>query len=98
MLVYYDIVKLIFFVLTFIVALYELRLKGVLPHSIVDVIWPFVMPFYLILVGLIIGYIIGYVLTQKRWVRYEEESYKQGFVIGGIIGLILSGIYYFMLG
>ena len=56
------------------------------------------MPFYLILVGLIIGYIIGYVLTQKRGAIYEEKSYIQGFVIGGIIGLILSGIYYFMLG
>jgi len=96
MAVYYDIIKLIFFIFTFIVALYQLRLKWILPSSVVDVIGPFVMPFYLILVGLIIGYIIGYVLAQKRWPLHEEKSYIQGFITGWIIGLVLSAVYYFM--
>ena len=93
---YYDIVKLIFFILTFIISLYQLRLKGILPSSVIDVIGPFVMPFYLILIWIIIGYIIGYILTQKRWPLYEDKSYIQWFIAWWIIWLILSAIYYFM--
>ena len=94
---YYDIIKLIFFFLTMLVGLYQLRIKWVLSPSVVDVVGPFVMPFYLVVVWLIIGYIIGYVLTQKRWKMYEDKSYMQGFIIWGIIWVILSAVYYFIL-
>ena len=97
MTVYYDIIKLIFFFLTMLVGLYQLRLKWILPSSVVDVIGPFIMPFYLIVVGLIIWYVIGYILTQKRGKMYEDKSYIQGFIAGGIIGVILSAVYYFIL-
>jgi len=94
---YFEVIKLMFFVLTFFVVLYQLRLHWILPSSVVEKIWPFVMPFYLILVGLIIWYVIGYVLTQKRWQLYEEKSYLQGFIVGWIIGVVLAAIYYFVL-
>ena len=95
--VYYDIVKLVFFIFTFVVGIYQLRIKWFLPHSVLDVIWPFVMPFYLVLVWLIIGYVIGYILVQKKWTLYEEKVYMLGFVIWWVVGLILSLLYYFVL-
>ncbi len=94
--VFYDVIKFSFFILTFIVWIFELRLKWVLSSSVVDIIWPFVLPVYMIFVGLMIGYIIGYILTQKRGITFEEKSYTQGFIIGWIIWLILAAIYYFM--
>ncbi len=97
MLVYYEMVKLVFFILTFIISLYQLRIKWILPPSVVDVIWPFVMPFYLILIWLIIWYIIWYILTQKRWVMHEEESYISWFIAWWIIWVIISAVYYFMI-
>ena len=94
---YYDIIKLIFFLLTMIVWLYQLRLKWILPSSVVDIIWPFVMPVYLIVVWLIIWYIIWYILTQKRWKLHEDKSYIQWFIIWWVIWVILSAVYYFIL-
>ena len=94
---YFEVIKLLFFIFTFLIILYQLRLHWILPDSIVNVIWPFVMPFYLILVGLIIGYVVGYILTQKRWKSEEEKSYLQWFIIWWVIGIILAWVYYFIL-
>lgn len=93
---YFDVIKLLFFIFTFFITLYQLRLHWILPDSIVNVIWPFIMPFYLILVGLIIGYIIWYILSQKKWSE-EEKSYLQWFIIGWVIWIVLAWVYYFIL-
>ena len=94
---YFDIIKLVFFILTVFVALFQLRLRGILSHSIVDIIWPFVLPVYFIFVWLIIWYIIWYILSAKNWPDNEEKSYIKWFVIWGIIGIIISAVYYFMM-
>jgi len=97
MIVYYDVIKLIFFLLTLLVGLYQLRLKWIIPPSVVDIIWPFVMPLYLVVLWLIIGYVIWYILTQKRWKMYEDISYRDWFIAWWVIWVFLSAIYYFLL-
>lgn len=94
---YFDIIKLIFFIFTIIIVLFQLRIKWVMPPSIVDVIWPFVLPFYFILLWLIVGYIIGYIKSMKSWDDKDNKSYIFWFIIGWIIWVIFSAIYYFMI-
>ncbi len=94
---YFDIIKLIFFILTIIIVLFQLRIKWVMPESIVDVIGPFMLPFYFILLWLIIGYIIGYIKSVKSNEEYEDKSYIQWFIIGWVIWVIFSAVYYFII-
>lgn len=94
---YFDIIKLVFFWLTIFVALFQLRLKSVISSSILD-ITPFILPFYFIVLWLIIGYIIGYInSTRHNDDTKNDRSYVFWFIIGWIIWLIFSAIYYFLI-
>ena len=94
--VYFDIVKLVFFILTIIVSLFQLRLKWVISSSLIEQIWPYILPIYFIFVGLIIGYIIWYVLNAKNDYKDTEKNYIKWFVIGWVIWLLLSAVFYFV--
>ena len=95
---YFDVIKLIFFMLTIIIVLFQLRIKWIIPESVLDIIGPFVLPFYFILLWLIIGYIIGYVKSlQTADPDKDDKSYIHWFIIGWIIWVIFSAVYYFMI-
>lgn len=92
---YFEVIKLLFFILTAIVSLYQLRLKGIIFSSIVDTIWPFVLPVYFVFLGLIIGYIIGYILNMKHDGKNEEKDYITWFIVWGFIWLLIAVLFYF---
>lgn len=96
MAIYFDIMKLVFFILTIIVSLFEMRIKGIISSEIIWYIWQFVMPIYLIFVWIIIGYIIWYVLVKKNDKEKEDKMYIKWFIIWWVIWVILSAVYYFM--
>jgi len=91
---YFDVIKLIFFLLTIVVALFQLRIRWVISSSLVETIGPYVMPAYFIFVWVIIGYIIGYILTLQHDNKQDEKDYTTGFIIGTVLGLGLAFIYY----
>jgi len=93
---YFDIMKLVFFILTIIVSLFEMRIKWIISSNILWYIWPFVMPIYLIFVWIIIWYIIWYILVKKNDQENEDKMYIKWFIIWWIIWLLLSAVYYFM--
>jgi len=95
---YFDIIKFIFFLLTIIITLFQLRIKWVISSNVVNIIGPFVLPFYFILIWLIIGYIIGYLKSIKTTNDDKDhKSYIFWFIVGWIIWVILSGVYYFII-
>lgn len=96
---YFDIIKLIFFFVTIFVVLFELRIKWLIAeNSIFFTIGKFVLPFYLILLWLILGYIIWYIKSlQTTGTDTDDKSYIFGFIVGWIIGLIFSVVYYFFI-
>lgn len=94
---YFDVMKLIFFVLTILVALFQLRLKWIISSNILWIIWPFIMPIYLIVLGIIMWYIIWYVMQAKEeTIQWKEKKYITWFVIWWVIWVILSAVYYFI--
>ena len=92
--VYFDIIKLIFFLLTILVSLFQLRIKWVVSKSFVDNVWPYIMPIYFIFIWLIIGYIIGYILDLQHNNSQEEKDYIMWFIVWVILWIILAFIYY----
>jgi len=94
---YFDIIKFVFFILTMLVALFQLRIKWIISSDIVNKIWPFIMPIYLIILWIIIWYVIWYILQAKEETKeWKEKQYLNWFIIGWIIWIILSAIYYFI--
>ena len=91
---YFDIVKLVFFVLTIFVALFQLRIKGVISSSFLDGIWPFILPVYFVFVGLIIWYIIWYIVDLSHDNKQTEKDYILWFIIWAVLWVILAFIYY----
>ena len=91
---YFDIIKLIFFLLTIIVALFELRIKWVISSNTLNTVWPYVLPAYFVFVWLIIGYIIWYFLDAKNDNKQEEKDYVTWFIVGVVIWIVLAFIYY----
>lgn len=95
---YFDIIKLFFFLLTIFVVLFQLRIKGIVSQSIVDGVGPFILPAYFIFLWLMIWYIIWYMLAMRNEKEKQDKSYIKWFILWWIIGLILSAVYYFMIG
>ena len=96
MIAYFDVIKLIFFVLTIFVSLYELRIKWVVGKSFLDTVGPFILPVYFIFLWLIIWYIIWYLLDMKNDNTKTEKDYTIWFVVWALIWVILSAIFYFI--
>lgn len=94
---YFDIMKLIFFALTIVIVLFQLRIKWVVPETFIDTIGPFILPFYFVLVWVIIGYIIGYVKSIQTQDDKKDKAYVYWFVIGWIIWVMFSAVYYFII-
>jgi len=97
--IYFDYIKLIFFVLTIIVALFQLRIKwsNEILQNFVNNVGPYVMPAYFIFVWLIIWYIISYILIINHDEKQDEKDYTLWFIFWIVIGLWLAFTYYFLI-
>jgi len=92
--VYFDIVKAVFFFLTVLIMLYELKLKWILSSDLVGSIWPYVLPAYFVFLWLIIWYVIWYIVNLSKDNKNEEKNYTIWFIVGIIIWVLFAFIYY----
>lgn len=96
MVIFYEIMKILFLLLTILIAIFFLRGNYILP-DVTFVFWQKVLlPFYLVLAGVMLGYIISQIMVA----RGEEEgslsrTYVRGFTIGLVIGLTGAFLYIF---
>ncbi|HRX64165.1 MAG TPA: hypothetical protein P5060_03620 [Candidatus Absconditabacterales bacterium] len=90
---FFEILKGFFFFLTIVVALFFLRGEILLSNNIYTIIKTFIMPGYLIFCGLMIGYLIAHIWSKDQ---HSHKIYVKSFIIGIIIGIILSLSYMFI--
>lgn len=96
MVIFYEIMKILFLLLTILIAIFFLRGNYILPDPTFVFRQKMLLPFYLVLVGVMIGYVISQIMLA----RGEEETsvsriYVKGFTIGLIIGVIGALLYIF---
>jgi uncharacterized membrane protein len=91
--IFFEILKWFFFFFTIIVGIFFLRWHILLSNHIHELIKTFIMPWYLIFCGLMIGYLIANIRS-----RNEDSTniYTKSFIIGIIIGILLSLSYMFI--
>lgn len=88
--------KILFLLLTIIVAIFFLRGNYILPHDTFQFVGKLLLPLYLILCGVMIGYVIAQIMLAKG----EENTvaarlYVKAFTIGIIIGIVAALLYIF---
>ncbi len=90
---FYEILKWFFFFLTIIIWLFFLRGEILLSSNTYEIVKAFIMPWYLVFCGLMIWYLIAHIRSK------ENDSaiiYTKSFIIGVIIGIVLSLSYMFI--
>ncbi len=90
---FFEILKWLFFFLTIIVWLFFLRWEILLSNHMYEVIKTFIMPGYLIFCGLMIWYLLAKIQSKDS---DNQNIYTKSFIIGIIIGLVLSLSYMFI--
>lgn len=88
MIIFFEIMKIVFFVVTIVLWLFFSRGRLVFDDSQYLLIQKIMMPGYMILCGIMIGYLIGSV----RLNRYEDPKAKANSILAGavVFGLILG--------
>ena len=90
---FFEILKWFFFFLTIIVWLFFLRWEILLSKHIYEIIKTFIMPWYLIFCWLMIWYLIAIIQAHDT---NSPKIYTRSFIIGIIIGIVLSLSYMFI--
>ncbi len=96
MVILYEIMKIIFLILTILIAIFFLRGNYILPDETFTFYQKLLLPLFLVLCGIMLGYIIAQIMIAKG---DESESpsrlYVKAFTIGLIIGIIGALLYIF---
>lgn len=97
MVILFEIIKFLFFLLTMLIAMFFLRGNYILPNESFTFMGKILLPLYLILCGVMIGYIISQIMIAKG----DEETsvsrvYVKSFTIGIILGVITALLYIFL--
>lgn len=96
MVILYEIMKILFLLLTILIAIFFLRGNYIVPSNTFVFMEKILLPLYLIFCGIMIGYIIAQISLAKG----EEEGgvsrvYVKSFTIGLIVGIIGALLYIF---
>ncbi|AKH32898.1 hypothetical protein XF24_00569 [candidate division SR1 bacterium Aalborg_AAW-1] len=93
---FYNIVKIIYYVLTIFVGVFFLRgefLFGTYYTSLLE----YIIPGYLVLCGMMFGYIISKLaIINTDDINNHAAIQMRSFVIGTILGVILALVYIFL--
>ena len=92
MVIFFEVIKGIFFFLSVLVWLVVLRWDILFSVSVFEMIKLILIPWYLIFCGLMIGYLGVYVFG----INHDEISHKfyvRSFVVGLLIGFIFAVLY-----
>lgn len=96
MIIFYELIKIIFLLLTVLIAIFFLRGNYILPDKTFTFVGEILLPLYLLLCGIMIGYLIAQIMLAKG----DEQTlpsriYVKSFTIGIIIGIIGALLYIF---
>lgn len=87
--------KIIFLVLTILIAIFFLRGNYVLPNETFVFYQKLLLPLFLVLCGVMLGYIIAQVMIAKGDDANPSRLYVKAFTIGLVIGIIAALLYIF---
>lgn len=96
---FFEIIKIVFFVVSMIVWLFFLRWK-VMVWEYHENILTFLMPLYLVLCWLVIWYLIANFLIIKNDVedvKLSDKLYMNSFIAWWVVWLVLAVIFIFMI-
>ena len=96
MLTIFNVSKTVFFVLTVFIGLFALKASYVIDKQLYQTILKIIIPLYIVFAGVMFWYFIGYILALKKNKEDDEISYKNGFIIGWIIGFLMALLYYML--
>lgn len=96
MIILYEIIKIVFLLLTVLIAIFFLRGNYILPDQTFSFVGEILLPLYLLLCGVMVGYIVAQVMLAKGdETTLPSRIYVKSFTIGIIIGIISALLYIF---
>ncbi|MCS6983055.1 MAG: hypothetical protein NZL83_02580 [Candidatus Absconditabacterales bacterium] len=94
MVIFYEIIKALFFGLSLFIGLFMLRSEYFGMGGTTGQMQDILMPGYLIFCGIMIGYVLSTIWSGYATTDDEEKAvYIKGFIIGTVIGITLSLAY-----
>jgi len=94
MAIFFEVLKWIFFFMTILVWLFFLRWDVVIWENYYYIVKQIMMPWYLLFCWLMLWYIIAHIRNGSDIDNPDKKSiYIKSFLIGIIVGLILSVLY-----
>jgi len=97
MAILYELIKIIFLLLTILICIFFLRGHYILPSQTFALAGKILLPVYLILCGVMVGYIIAQIMVAKGDEKMQPSRiYVRAFTIGIVVGVIAALLYIFL--
>jgi formate hydrogenlyase subunit 4 len=97
MVIFYEVIKWFFFMMTIVLALFLAKWTSIFPADVATQLQQILLPGYLLFCGIILGYVIAIFQVEpaRHTPSQQHRIYKQGFLIGCLVGVAFALVYIF---